>query len=135
MLLILLIVLLNYFLSFADLDGNQPVVFYYVDPGYALERHAGKAKFKNKFYYQYEREESWTHPGVRDFGRVNGILLFKAFKNFLAMLFHCAMSFMQTNQAQLKIAPTIPFTVSFCILFHLFCFIYFVFLYLLGIIE
>jgi hypothetical protein len=62
------------------LDGDQPVVFYYIDPGYALERHAGKVKFRNKFYYQYQREESWTRPGVRAFGRVNGGLAFQGFQ-------------------------------------------------------
>jgi hypothetical protein len=46
-------------------------------PGHAFERHAGKSKFRNKFYYQYEQEESWTRPGVRAFGRVNGGLAFQ----------------------------------------------------------
>ena len=63
-----------------ELDGEQPVCFYCIDPGHALERHAGKAKFKNKFYYQYEREDSWTRPGVRAFGRVNGGLAFQGFQ-------------------------------------------------------
>jgi hypothetical protein len=27
-----------------ELDGDQPVVFYYIDPCYAMERHAAKAK-------------------------------------------------------------------------------------------
>ena len=63
-----------------ELDGEQSVLFYYIDPGHALERHAGKAKFKNKFYYQYEREESWTRPGVRAFGCVNGGLAFQGFQ-------------------------------------------------------
>ena len=79
---------LNFFcllcLFSSDLDGDQPVIFYYIDPGYAgsyaWERHAGKAKFKNKFYYQYEFEESWTRPGVRAFGRVNGGLAFQGFQ-------------------------------------------------------
>ena len=66
--------------AIADMDGDQPVVFYYIDPGYALERHAGKSKFNGKFYYQYEREDSWTHPGVRAFGRVNGGLAFQGFQ-------------------------------------------------------
>ena len=56
-------------------------MFYYIDPGYAMERLAGKAKFRNKFYYQYEYEESWTRPGVRAFGRVNGGLAFQGFQN------------------------------------------------------
>ena len=68
------------FIFLLEMDGDQPVMFYYIDPGYALERHAGKAKFKNKFYYQYEFEESWTRPGVRAFGRVNGGLAFQGFQ-------------------------------------------------------
>jgi hypothetical protein len=55
-------------------------MFYYIDPVYAMERHVGKAKFKNKLYFQYEREESWTRPGVRAFGRVNGGLAFQGFQ-------------------------------------------------------
>jgi hypothetical protein len=74
------IVLRFFFDPLTELDGDQPVVFYYIDPGHALERHAGKLKFKNKFYYQYEREESWTRPGVRAFGRVNGGLAFQGFQ-------------------------------------------------------
>ncbi len=68
------------FSHFTELDGDQPVFLYYIDPGYALERHAGKLKFKNKFYYQYERKESWTRPGVRAFGRVNRGLAFQGFQ-------------------------------------------------------
>jgi hypothetical protein len=56
------------------------VLFYYIDPCYAMERHAGKAKFKNKFYFQYEREDSWTRPGVRAFGRANGGTAFQGFQ-------------------------------------------------------
>ncbi len=66
-----------HFMFSTDFDGEQPVVFYYIDPGHALERHAGKSKLKNKLYYQYEREESWTHPGARAFSRVNGGLAFQ----------------------------------------------------------
>ena len=35
---------------------------------------------RNEFYYQYEREKSWTHPGARVFGRVNGGLAFQGFQ-------------------------------------------------------
>ncbi len=45
-----------------------------------MERHVGKAKFRSKFYYQYEYEDSWTRPGVRTFGRVNGGLAFQGFQ-------------------------------------------------------
>ncbi len=70
---------LVYFLE-PELDGDQPVVCYYIDPCYAMERHAGKAKFKNKFYFHYEREDSWARPGVRSFGRVNGGTAFQGFQ-------------------------------------------------------
>jgi hypothetical protein len=62
------------------LDGDQPVLFYYIDPAYAMERFAGKTKFRNKFYYQFQRQESWTNPGVRAFGRANAGLVFQAFQ-------------------------------------------------------
>jgi hypothetical protein len=69
-----------YFLSMTELDGDQPCVFYWIDPGHALERHAGNSKFRKKFYYQYEYEDSWTRPGVRAFGHVNGGLAFQGFQ-------------------------------------------------------
>ena len=78
--LLIVLYLLTILILLLEMDGDQPVMFYYIDPGYALERHAGKAKFKNKFYYQYEFEESWTRPGVRAFGRVNGGLAFQGFQ-------------------------------------------------------
>ena len=64
----------------AELDCDQAVLFCYVDPGHALERHASKSKFRNKFYFQYEREESWIHPGMRALGRVNGGIAFQGFQ-------------------------------------------------------
>ncbi len=76
-LLWLLVLSVQFNFSFTDMDGAQPVLFYYINPGHALERHAGKSKFRNKFYYQCEREDSWTSPGVRAFGRVNGVLVFQ----------------------------------------------------------
>jgi hypothetical protein len=45
-----------------------------------MNRHAGKAKFKNKFYFQYEREDSCQWPGARAFGRVNGGTAFQGFQ-------------------------------------------------------
>ena len=73
-------VFIVYLLLLTELDGDQSVLFYYVDPGHALERHAGKSKFRNKIYFQYEREESWTRPGVRAFGRGYGGLAFQGFQ-------------------------------------------------------
>jgi hypothetical protein len=32
------------------LDGDQPVLLYYIDPGYAMEQFAGKTKCRNKIY-------------------------------------------------------------------------------------
>ena len=88
-------------------------MFYYIDPGYAMERHAGKAKFKNKFYYQYEREASWTRPGVRAFGRVNGGLAFQGFQTIAGNAVPLCSVFMLTKQAQLNIAAIIQCTVCF----------------------
>jgi hypothetical protein len=103
---------LDYFLE-PELDGDQPVVFYYIDPCYAMERHAGKAKFKNKFYFQYEREDSWTRPGVSAFGRLNGGTSFQGFKSELVMQFQFVTSFLLTKQDQPKTVSIIPYTVRY----------------------
>ncbi len=62
------------------MDGDQPVLVYYIASGYAMELFAGKTKFRNKFYYQYEQQESWTNPGMRDFGCINAGLAFQGFQ-------------------------------------------------------
>ncbi len=62
-----------------------------------------------------------------------GALHCKAFKQLLEMLFLCAVFFMQTKQAQQKLAPTIQFKVWYsicisCIISCLFVFVYFCYL-------
>ena len=52
--------------------------FVYIDPSWSAERIAAKRKYSGHMYYQYEPEESWTRPGVRAFGRVNGGAIFEA---------------------------------------------------------
>ena len=42
------------------------------------ERLAGKSKYAGKLYLKFETEDSWTRPGVRAFGRINGGLIFEA---------------------------------------------------------
>ena len=42
------------------------------------ERLAGKSKYAGKLYLKFKKEESWTRPGVRAFGRINGGLIFEA---------------------------------------------------------
>ena len=85
--------------------GDQHVVFYYIDPCYAMERHAGKAEFKNKFYFQYEREDSWTRPGVRAFGRVNGGTAFQGFQIRAGNAVPMCHVFLLTNQHEQKMYP------------------------------
>jgi hypothetical protein len=95
----------------AELDGDQPVVFHYIDPCFAMERHAGKAKFKSKFYFQHEPEDSWTGPGVRAFGRVNGGTAFQGFQILAGNAIQCVTSFLQTRQDQQKTLTTILYMV------------------------
>ena len=48
------------------------------DPVMVAERLAGKSKYAGKLYLKFEKEDSWTRPGVREFGRINGGLIFEA---------------------------------------------------------
>ena len=61
-----------------DLDGDQLVDFYWIDPLMNAERIVAKSKYAGKLYLQFQPEESWERPGVRAFGRVNGGLIFEA---------------------------------------------------------
>ena len=61
-----------------DLDGDQLVDFYWIDPLINAERIVAKSKYAGKLYLQFQPEESWERPGVRAFGRVNGGLIFEA---------------------------------------------------------
>jgi hypothetical protein len=59
------------------LDGDQSAEFVYIDPSWSAERIAAKRKYAGHMYFQYEPQESWTRPGVRAFGRVNGGAIFE----------------------------------------------------------
>ncbi len=54
------------------MDGDQLVDFYWTNPVMAAECIAGKSEFaaSGNLYLQFEREKSWTRPGVHAFGRV-----------------------------------------------------------------
>ncbi len=93
----------------AELDVDQPVVFYYIDPCFAMERHAGKAKFNNKIYFQHEREDSRTLPGVHAFSRMNGGTAFQGFQILAG--YAVPSLFFRTRQDQQKPLPTILYMV------------------------
>jgi hypothetical protein len=95
----------------AELDGDQHVVFCYTDPCFAMERHAGKARFKNKFYFQYEGENSWTLPGVRAFGRVNGGTAFQNFQILAGNALPMCHVFFSDKAGSTKPLPTIKYIV------------------------
>jgi len=67
-----------YTLFVSELDGDQLVDFYWIDPVMVAERLAGKLKYAGKLYFKFETQDSWTRPGVRAFGRINGGLIFEA---------------------------------------------------------
>ena len=48
----------------SELDGDQRVDFYWIDPVMVAERLAGKPKYAGKLYLQFKTEDSWTRPGV-----------------------------------------------------------------------
>ena len=55
----------------SELDGDQLVNFYWIDPVMVAERSAGKSKYAGKLYLKFEAEDSWTRPGVCAFGCIN----------------------------------------------------------------
>ncbi len=63
---------------YVELDGDQSVEFYWIDPVLSAERIAARTKYNGHLYYPFEPEESWDRPGVRAFGRVNGGVIFEA---------------------------------------------------------
>ena len=65
-------------ISFSAMDGDQLVDFYWIDPMLTAERIAAKSQYAGHMYYQFDLEESWDRPGVRAFGRINGVLIFEA---------------------------------------------------------
>jgi len=74
-----------------DLDGEQPLVLYWIDPVDAMDRFVARPEFKDKLYYQYERQRSEQIPTKRAFGRANSGLVFQeaqAFDMFSVPLLH-----------------------------------------------
>jgi hypothetical protein len=83
----------------AELDGNQVLNFYWIDPIDAAKRFISKPKFAKKLYTQYRRENSTQRPGKRAFGRANSSLVFQTcqavdrFSSPLLLLFYADKSF------------------------------------------
>jgi hypothetical protein len=83
----------------AELDGNQVLNFYWIDPIDAAKRFISKPKFAKKLYTQYRRENSTQRPGKRAFGRANSGLVFQTcqavdrFSSPLLLLFYADKSF------------------------------------------
>ena len=61
----------------AELDGDQTLDLYWIDPVEAMDRFVGRPQFKDKIYYQYERQESVQRPSKRAFSRANSGLVFQ----------------------------------------------------------
>ena len=86
-------------LSFAALDGDQVLDFYWIDPIDVAKRFISKPKFSGKLYTQYRRQNSTQRPGKRAFGRANSGLVFQAcqavdmFSSPLLLLFYADKSF------------------------------------------
>ena len=64
--------------ALTELDGNQTLDFYWLDPVETAKRLVGKKKFAGKLYYQFEREDSVQRPGKRAFGRANSGTVFQS---------------------------------------------------------
>lgn len=60
-----------------ELDGNQDLEFYWIDPIDAMDRHVARPEYANKTYLHYERQESEQRPHKRAFGRANSALVFQ----------------------------------------------------------
>ena len=61
----------------AELDGDQDLELYWVDPANAMDRLVAWQGFKSKMYLQNERQESEQRPTKRAFGRANSSLVFQ----------------------------------------------------------
>ena len=85
--------------SFADLDGDQILDFYWIDPIEAAKWFISRPKFKGKLYTQFERQNSTERPGKRGFGRANAGLVFQTcqavdeYSSPLLLLFYADKSF------------------------------------------
>jgi hypothetical protein len=61
-----------------ELDGDQVLDFYWMDPIDAAKRFISKPKFAGKVYTRYEQQDSVCRPGKRAFGRANSGLIFQS---------------------------------------------------------
>ena len=59
------------------MDGDQPLMLYWIAPVDAADRLAGRPEFAEKFYLHYERQSSEERPNKRAFGRANSALMFQ----------------------------------------------------------
>ena len=48
-----------YTIFVSEMDGDQLVDFYWIDPVMVAERLAGKSKYAGKLYLKFEKEDSW----------------------------------------------------------------------------
>ena len=60
-----------------ELDCEQVLTFYWIDPIDAADRMVARPEFADKFYFRYERQESEQRPTKRAFGRANSALVFQ----------------------------------------------------------
>ena len=58
---------------FAELDGDQDLELYWIDPVDAMDRLVARPEYKpeGKIYLQYERQESEQRPTKRAYGSAN----------------------------------------------------------------
>ncbi len=77
-----------------EMDGDQVLDFYWIDPIDAAKRFISKPKFAGELYTKYERQDSVRRPGKRAFGRANSGLVFQSaqfidpFSSPLLLLFY-----------------------------------------------
>ena len=60
-----------------ELDGDQVLTFYWIDPIDAADRMVARPEFADHFYFHYERQESEQRPTKRAFGRANSGMVFQ----------------------------------------------------------
>jgi hypothetical protein len=86
-------------LAYIELDGDQVLDFFWIDPIDAAKRFISKPKFAGKLYTRYERQDSLRRPGKRAFGRANSGLVFQSaqfidiFSSPLLLLFYADKTF------------------------------------------
>ena len=82
-----------------EMDGDQVLDFYWIDPIAAAKRFISKPNFAGKLYTKYERQDSVRRPGKRAFGRANSGLVFQSaqfidpFSSPLLILFYADKTF------------------------------------------